>query len=579
MHREPSIGKTRTTTHWIMTFFIGLTLSACGGGGGSDSPSSPQTSAEADQAGLSFVQASIGGADYDLVAIPPSSPGGAVNVSGGGGISQAMKPITLVKGNVAEGAIDSIRKEMVIYAQEDGQLWRVSAGENPFPPSSSKISNANSARFSCWNSFPEQPVVSSSESLKSTLPSQYFPYLDLTNIDNTPVVFATKTIGSNDCDANNDMEWTYLRVGDGETLQPHSFPEPDVDSLDNVPLVALRTALGGYQGWLIKKDGDLVRLNEEAQVSTVVEENVGAFSSLGVREDGSLYLVVDKNLYFYDPADDSLNALSFEFKENRSDGLFHPANSISDGHFLFFIEHHVGADPATNTDDKIALYRASPDGVTTYMGEENSPYTNATYTMVLTQDHIVWHVNTSGSSGASLVAYEKTDPATSETLHTGSGSSTLFGVTDPGGEWIFFNSDSGATAIRVRDGEERTFPLRLWLTGTLSRQREPGFFRVVSSMVLASAAPASEFISLKTIPTRTLDDATTYSDLGTISLGTEDRAGSAFVPYGYGGGRFSLLYVDQSESYHNIYWQAGKTGSLQDLALPDAFFGIPVPAH
>lgn len=574
-----------------MAVLMAASLAACGGGGGSSGGGNQQGSGEEHDSELEFVVTLKNGSLFDLLAVPPSSPGGAEVISGLMGVSLGMWPRVFVTGKVVNGNIEGIARKAVFYGRENGSLWRTRTDANSFPPAPSEVSSADDANHSCWDSVRKDrnPVDPQAEAFQQdSLPSEVMPYADLTDIDNTPVVMAVKTQPSDPCQASVDTEWKYVRLGDDQTQSPRPFPEPDHASLTDIPMVSVRNTAGGYEGWLIKKDGDLIRWNE-GQGSTIVQDGISDFSALGRRTDGSIYVQIDGSLKLYHPEDDQLESLNFQFKEDRETGLNRPANSIGDGNYLFFIEHHVGADPNDGSDDKIALYRASPDGTTLYSAEVTADFSSS-YDLVLTKEFLVWHIVETASLSDTIRTYGKEDPSTRGPEVTGLQTygegfeRGLFDVTDPTGDWIFYNQldgAGGATALRLSDGHEVHFPSRVWLTGTLARERQAGFYRVVNSMLLAENAQNSSQLALTSIPAGHLESGDTYSALGMVDTGlTAGSSGILLFPYGYGEGRTGLLAEGGSSggsSYVNLYWQPEQPGSLQ--ALGQIGPGLPVLAY
>lgn len=472
-----------------------LALTGChgnsSGGGDNDSGESPAGN-DGDPAAITTLQLGAG----SLLAIPPSQPSDVNNVDPDADANPSDNPpffpITIVDGEITAGGSQGLHPAEILYARgagdDQGKLYRVTTDTRAF------------------SGLAPQRVSSETEADQTCIQASDLPGGDFVDLDNTPIVYATKQPAQS-CDDDITLSWKLVRLGDDATQAPRDFPAPDQTGPTSAEIVTLRDAEGGFAGWLIEQTGKLVRLDANADVADGdVADITEFFEFLALFADGTVLLNIDGGLFGVDIADNSLTDYGYTFPQQPGSIVGtqprKPFDSAFDGRTLFFLVKD-GANSAQ-------LYRTTDEaGVAKIDENTDSSDIIRPDSLVVGATHAAWVDRTTDSSDVlRSAAKDATDVSSGQALHELSSIAVQGATSD---QWVFYQdgSFSGGDAFATRlDGTAGpvTFPSAQWAGYSLAADRTVG----------GAASPASRFYRI--------DSSSTVGGEALISVSAEAPA-------------------------------------------------------
>lgn len=278
---------------------LGLGLAACGGGGGSGGESTG-TGPGGGNPGPARLEFFAGSLLASLLAVPPSQPSAFQVVDPDANIAPGSFPV--ISGDFSGATFSNVHIDAYVYSRVDGTLWRASTDPNPFPPAPVRISTEEDLERICRRSV--SPITNTPEAV--------------------PIVYALAPEGDTSCaaafpvpggtpggtpGAPASLIWKFVLLGDAAGIAPRPFPTPDLGT----GIVNLSDSNLNHAGWLIIQNGDLVRLDAEANVAATIAASINTFSPFPgqLRGNGVVLLNINGGLFAFDPADNSLSDLAF----------------------------------------------------------------------------------------------------------------------------------------------------------------------------------------------------------------------------------------------------------------------------
>jgi len=515
-----------------------------------------------------------------LSAVAPGSPA-SPQVVDSGIDRDGLAPMPFIVGG------SQPRPSQVLYLGDNGRLRRVSA--------------------EIAGSFPPSPVQVSDVTLNPDDVCVYAPGSDLMNPLNAPIVIGQLQSGTGCDDPDRVLDYNVVRLGDGAGTAARAFPAVDERPDGNFngvrvfggdpSIVSINDpADGRHQGWLIRQNQQLVRVNPDLSTEIVRDGNgdpvaINAYFELLAQVDNpALLLNIDGELVVYDPSSNRTSGSLYTFVDEGGSGSFGfpgqtvgPEGSITDGDDLFFVDDNaLFRTDLCNSDDVAEMDRnANPTPSSGF----------AFSSLVVGVDRIVWRYTDAGADPSStsddqerLRSVTKAMPFSPMTLATADANvqerfgSFVFGAgrTD---SRVFYNRVQGppgnpaattAESVRLDGTEPRATSDAEWigidnLQNYVYRRSGSGGSSGGGAIESVETADPAQSLTLGTLP------AEAVSVTGLI------------VP-GYGPGRVMTALVDEDPDPNNSdlrgdvwFFDHTQAGSLQRVTdSPADEFAVPL---
>lgn len=383
-------------------FLLTALLIACGGGGGNDpapSGGNPNPPGGGVNSGGVNTGSSASGASYlfytgGLSAVDPASPTSPITVEAGDDFVtvSAFESGTY---NSTTKTVTSLHTHALLYAKDDGKLYKVSA----------------------LKSGSLMPVQVSSESEADELcegATALSAVTDFAHPDDSQYVYALPG-ADGDCETGDD-EWKMVRLGMGASDVPVMAKRPVAELGD--------FATGAIAGWLVFEAGALKKCdaafaNCGAPLKTVVgAPQFGDFVQLGLGLNDRV-LEIDGEIFVYDgQTNNTLSAPVFAVPTGTVAGPF----AADDSHVYFAHEKTIYRFPA---DGSAAVTVVAVEAEDIIAGQ-----------MATTASNVVYHTGAKGA-GKHLRAVAKTG-GTSSVLASAAGTDDLM-LMAVAGNRIYYN--------------------------------------------------------------------------------------------------------------------------------------------
>lgn len=470
--KNPQHGRNTPWVKGITSMALVLALTACNDGSSSSTDtidSTPPGDDNGDSTTTTTLQ--LGGGS--LLVVPPSQPDALKDIDPDADANlienPAFFPVTVVDGEIATSGSQGLHPAEAVYARgtgdDQGKLYRVSTGTADF------------------SGLAPQRISSETDADKTCLQASDLPGGDFTDLNNTPIVYATREATQN-CDDDISLSWKLVFLGDDATTDPRSFPEPDAQTAPNgeslPPVTTLRGTDGTFAGWLIEQNGKLVRLDSDGQVTNGDVADVAEFFEfLTLLADDTVLLNIDGALVGVNIADNSVIDYNYTFPGQPTSGTTPPRPYAvsSDNESLFFL--------VKDAPDSAQLYRTTADAGVVKI-DENTDSSNiiGPDSLSVGATHVAWVDRTTTSTDVVRSADKAAiDLSSGQQLHELASTRFRGAISD---QWMFYQDGSftagDAYATRL-DGsvEPVTFTDAQWVGYSLASNRSIG----------GAAAPAS----------------------------------------------------------------------------------------
>ncbi|MGA7303290.1 MAG: hypothetical protein WBW88_00385, partial [Rhodothermales bacterium] len=444
----------------------------------------------------------------------------------------------------------------VVYAHNDGTIWRVSTDLAVSPPSPSQVTAA-----------------------LGTVCTFHIGQ-DFDDVNNARILVGLK--GSSAC-SNGVGSWRIVRLG-ASPGESGNFP--------GTPLVGLMDPTNGqHTGWLTLHGGSVERITESTGITTTHAINgtptgIAKADYLETLANGNVMLNLDGGLYQYKQATDRIEQVgSFTFAVEMYMGSQiqgkRPENYVGDGQELYFVDDHTLY--RTNLSSNTVETLDDPSGAV----EDPGGALTGAPRLLVTDQRVVWTypVDDDSNTLADHVVIRNIDKAsgggnTVEKVVRLSGlTGANQGTMDRSGGWFFYTKQPTATtytavAFNADNGSTKIYSDAQWVGDTLELGSFNDFGVSVKYAYLVSGysgmVAGTGSGELKSF---SVDNPAALTDLGSVSGKTLLMSG------GFGPGRLGTLSVDDGSGGSTtdiIYAEADSAGSVERVTNTSVPNEIPV---